>query len=80
MKNKLIKLANHLDNIGLHNEASYLDSLIKNSNNAKKAVANKALEENYIRLYKYSKKLEERVFELEDILEVIQNPYKNSIN
>ena len=80
MKNKLIKLANHLDSVSLYNEANYLDLIIKGVNNLKSHFTNKALEEEYIRLHKYSKKLEKRVVELEEILEVIQNPYKSSIN
>jgi|6_EtaG_2_1085325.scaffolds.fasta_scaffold147399_2 hypothetical protein len=31
MKNELIKLADHLDSKGMHKEANYLDTLIKES-------------------------------------------------
>ena len=74
MQLRLIKLANHLDNIGLHEEADYLDQIISDLTN--EPIINK-LSSKLMHSLEYANKLENRVIELEEVIKLASSPYSN---
>tara|TARA_Y100000034_G_scaffold133027_2_gene197487 strand:+ start:257 stop:481 length:225 start_codon:yes stop_codon:yes gene_type:complete len=74
MQLKLIKLANHLDNIGLHIEADYVDKILEQMIND--PIINK-LSIKLVSTMEKADKLENRVLELEEVIKLASNPYSN---
>lgn len=74
MQLKLIKLANHLDNIGLHIEANYIDKILEEIIND--PVINK-ISTKLVSTLERADKLENRVIELEEFIKLASNSYGN---
>ncbi len=74
MQLRLIKLANHLDKIGLHIEANYIDKILEEIIND--PVINK-ISTKLVSTLERADKLENRVIELEEFIKLASNSYAN---
>jgi hypothetical protein len=72
MQLKLIKLANHLDSMGMHTEANYIDKILEEIIND--PTINK-ISTKLIDTLERADKLENRVIELEEFIRLASNLY-----